>query len=335
MKNSILKYFNVLLMSMALLGSNMSFAKAGLRTQRPELRLRHLRFLDRGMEISGMRKLGSSLLLVADDVTDTVIYQANQAKSQFKTSNYLDLKKLTGWEAVLKSARKSAQKFRNNSFIDLEGIEVCGQEMFLVNEGARQVWRIINRTSIENIDIKWGKYLNEIGGAANAGFEGVAADCVKKRLYVAKERSNSFILEVDLKNGNVLRKITIPKSNRSGRKVINWKNGKSLFTIGPDIADLKIKDGFLYALARNSYEIVKIELSTGRVTGRVSYFLSENGLYDSGEPFGLAEALEVVGNNIYVGFDNNGSPLGARTSATYGLSGDVGIFGVFDRPKGF
>jgi hypothetical protein len=331
MKNPVLKYLNILIMFMSLLGSSISLAK----TERPELRLRHLRFLDRGMEISGFRKLGSSLLIVADDVTDTFIYQADQAKSRFKISNYLDLKQLMGWEDVLKSARNSAQNFGNNSYIDLEGIEVCGQEIFLVNERARQVWRIINRKTIENVRIKWGKYLSEIGGKPNAGFEGVAVDCGKKRLYVAKERSKSFILEVDLESGRVLRKITIPKSNRSGRKVINWKNGKSLFKIGADIADLKIKDGFLYALTRNSYEIVKIELSTGKIRGRVSYFLSENGLYDSGEPFGLAEALDIVGNDIYVGFDNNGSPLGGRAAASYGISGDVGIFGVFDRPKDF
>ncbi len=117
--------------------------------------------------------------------------------------------------------------------------------------------------------------------------------------------------------------------------MINPFGGDGLFNIGPDIADLFFLNGFLYVLERNTFEISKIDPSSFKVLARVSYYETEMPLYNSGEPFGLAEALYLTKNEIVIGFDNNATPLSAWSQLKYKVIGNYGSIIYFKRPKGF
>jgi hypothetical protein len=60
-----------------------------------------------------------------------------------------------------------------------------------------------------------------------------------------------------------------------------------------------------------------------------------NELYNTGEPYGLAEGLAMDSEMIFIAFDNNKSPLSKKASNQFKVKGRVSSILTFKRPKGF
>lgn len=162
----------------------------------------------------------------------------------------------------------------------------------------------------------------------NAGFEGIAADCEREKLYVAKERQPRYIVKTDF-NGNVDGILIVPTNSRHYTAVLSPMDGKSNFLIEPDISDLYFFEDNLFVLERNSGSIAQLQVDTGKLVARYDYSPWEF-IYDELQPktnmimpFGMAETLVVSKKkeklNFRIGFDNgNENRLNAKGFGIFG-----------------
>lgn len=303
---------------------------------RPELELSRLLIGDSDHEISGMLVTGNRVTVVADAAEDTYLYLVIPKKLRFHLKKDLNLTTLSGAGAYLEELKKVPDLSDRDRRFDLEGMTACGKTHYLINERARHVLAIEDAKSLKRLPIDFaGAYPNLFAGGANAGFEGIAADCANNILYVAKERDPRAIFKIDMTSWKVLAVKDFPGSDRTGQKVVNFMTGEGLLEIGSDISDLLFDNGYLYALERNTWEIAKLNPADFSVIGRVSYFRSEKDLYQTGEPFGIAESLALTGGEIWVGIDNNRSPLSVVAEKQHQVKGNFPAILVFKRPAGF
>jgi hypothetical protein len=345
--------------------------------RRPELTLKQVAYADSDHELSGIflpqpGGAGRTAYAVADSADDVFIYQltlkadAGKPKSKdkkatkeaaetplagstrFTLKKVLGLPIISGWSAVQDAMKEALKVDAKDRRLDLEAFAVCGDTWYLGNERVRQVLeltgvgkegRSAKGIRVLPIDLETA-YPKLWEGGANAGIEGLAADCAGGKLYVGKERDPRAILVVDMKTWKVTGTLDLPPSNRDGQRVISpfAKDGaEGLTTLSADVSDLIVEGGFLYVLERNTYEIAKIDLATQKVVARVSYYKAEKPLYETHEPFGVAEALTMTKDEIWIGIDNNGSPSTRWAERTYGgpAKGDHPAIMVFERPAGF
>jgi uncharacterized protein YjiK len=281
---------------------------------------------------------------VSDGGGDHYLYELKLGKGRkFNTKKGVDLTKLDGTRTYLEALSRLALVKPDDRRLDLEGLAVCGDAVYVVNERVRQVLVVdLAARKLEMAPIDFGAGDPEgaarlFQGGGNAGFEGVAADCAGKVLYVAKEREPRYIVKVDLATWKVLGSFDLAPSDRDGQKVINPFTGDGLMALNPDFADLAFDGGFLYVLERNTAEIAKVDPASGQVVARVSYYKTERAplLYETGEPFGVAEALLLDKDRIWIGFDNNGQPVGGKTAKAYDVKGHPPALAAFKRPAGF
>ncbi len=291
-----------------------------------------------GREMSGIAMLGKEMIVVADEPDDHFLFKVVRKKKdgRFKLEPMLDLAKLSGWSAVVEAMKMTLGVPEKHRRLDLEGIAACPGVVYLANERTRQVLVVeeLKRIKVAPIDFLAG-FPELFAGEANAGFEGIAADCAGDVLYVAKEREPRKILKVDIKTWKLLDAFDVKPSDRAGQKVIHPFTGDGLLDIGPDFADLYFDGGFLYALERNTFEVAKIDPVKKEVVARVSYYKTEKPLYESHEPFGLAEKLWMNSGDLWIGLDNNGSPTTHRAGKERKYEGEGGAFLIFKRPSGF
>lgn len=205
-----------------------------------------------------------------------------------------------------------------SSKADLESLDYCeGSGIFytdeksniayyLGNDGERQV--IFDKSQLD-FDVNWG---------TNKGLEGIAVDCKNKVAYIAKERDPRFIISYDLKKKEITN--------------ISLKDSEG------DISDLKYEDGYLYILERGANLIAKMDAVSKEIVSKVSYRNTcshPNGkLYDNSK-YGMAEALLLTNDYIWIGLDNNGLPFSKHAENTYGFSGTKPVIIGFKRPAGF
>jgi hypothetical protein len=293
-----------------------------------------------GLEISGVAAVGEDLLIVSDDADQHFLYKLVHKKKEdrVKFTPAYDLTALKGWDKVQAAMKEAVLVPQKGRRLDLEGLAACPAQhtVYIANEDVRQILVLDTEAkSIAVAAIDFTGFKPLFDGGANAGFEGVAADCAHGTLYVAKERDPRRIFKVDANSWKVVDDFDIPYSERQGQKVIDFKSGAGLMDLSPDIGDLAFDGGYLYAIERNTYEITKVDPATKQVVDRVSYYQTEKPLYETHEPFGLAEALHLTPTEIWLGLDNNNSPATHYTAKTYGYKGSGGAFLVFPRPKGF
>jgi hypothetical protein len=307
------------------------FATPESLSNRPELEFAESFFGEREFELSGIASWRQSFLIISDNNTDTNISEIRLHRGRFLIETRFDLTKLDGFAKFKEEALAKAKLLGHDRWLDLEAIAVCGDRIYLANERIRQIV-LIDKGSIKGLEIDFSSVPQVMLGDANAGFEGLAVDCAGDQMWIAKERDPRGIVPVDLKTMKVAGFFEIPASDRGGQRVLEWRNGNGVVEIGADIGDLQFVDGYLYALERNHYEVARLDAKTLKVLDRVSFFKSTYEIYDTGEPFGLAEALLVEPEAIWIGMDNNGMPLGTRAVAQFRVSGPMpGLF-KFKRP---
>lgn len=285
---------------------------------------------DSPIEISGFVEFQEKLFIVSDNKWDTWLYQVSFPNAnQAEITKGVDLKKLKGYWPYYFSTLLTA---RGGHFVkspwDIEGAASCENDVYIVNEQARDIIKLTKNT-LERIEIDFAKTFKEMGFplgeiSPNAGFEGIAIDCENQTIYIAQERSPRRILVVNLESSKVTADY---ETATEGLK-------------HPDYADLLFKDKHLYILERNNYRILKVSPQTNKVVGILSYSqisqtLKTSELYDTGEPFGLAEALHMDQEFIYIGLDNNINPFSKKAEKSLGLKGNHSSILVYKRPKNF
>jgi hypothetical protein len=302
---------------------------------RTDLTLAELSTGKTALELSGLARWRGKLVGISDGGEEHFLYEVVIKGNKLSLSRLLDLSKLTGYASYQKHLKELTQFEEGSRRIDLEGIQVCGDDVYLINERVREVVRIVGGKTFELLPIKFDAVTELMTGGPNAGFEGLAADCNGGHMYVAKERDPRRMIVVSMANWQVVDQFDVPSSDRAGQQVINIWTGQGLMKIGPDFAALDFEGGYLYALERGTYEIAKIDPKKKTVVARTSYYKHEKGLYETHEPFGVAEALLMDGKSIFVGIDNNQSPFTHRAAKEHGATGVGETLMRLYRPEGF
>lgn len=282
------------------------------------------------MELSGLHIEDDKLFSVADKKQNHFIYELNlNSDHKLEVSEHINLKNLEEYKFYYYTSLLLPQ-FGNwfKSPLDFEGITKCGEDFYIVNEQVRHVLKI-NQKRIEQIDIDFLSYFDKKVADANtfslnAGFEGIAIDCKHKRLYVAQERSPRRILIVNLDTNEIMEDFDIKLDENQ---------------MNPDFAGLFYEKHHLYILERNNYKIIKYDLLSKKVVTKLSFKkmgkLNLDELYNTGEPFGLAEGLALTKDKIVITLDNNQKPLSEKATKILGIKGNGATVLVFKRPKGF
>lgn len=306
---------------------------------RPELEIESAMDAHSDLELSGILQTAGGYWAVSDNAEDHFIYLLTIGKKGkgYRLIPTLDLTKLKGFNTVQDAFLAELRVDKKHRRLDLEGITGCGDLLYVANERVRQVLIIDTKAkTIAKAPIDFSSYADLFKGEANAGFEGVAADCASQKLFVAKEREPRRIITVDMRTWAVVADHDIGVSDRGGQMIINpFNGGNGLMTINPDFADLTFDQGYLYVLERNTYEVTKVDPKTFEVVARVSYFNAEHNLYETGDPYPQAEALSLSKDKIVVGIDHNGTPFTAAANKTFGFKGKAGSMFIFKRPAGF
>jgi len=196
---------------------------------------------------------------------------------------------------------------------DIEGLDYCPETgLLFTDEMENKVYsirsEIFDKDQVE-ISEGWG---------TNKGLEGIAMDCDNKILYLAKEREPRLIIRYDLEQAKVI--------------------GTGYQDSSGDISDMKFENGYLYILERNDNLVTKLNPESLEVIDRVSYRSTcshKDGKLYSDSKYGMAEALLLTPEEIWIGLDNNGLPFSKHAQKTYGLKGNNPVIIRFTRPKGF
>jgi uncharacterized protein YjiK len=258
-----------------------------------------LKNYNQAFDLSGIAKIEQDYYVVSDNQFSKQLYQIQLSPSSFHISDSISLQ----YDAVS----------------DIEAIDYCeDRSVFFTNEVNNHVYLFADGQNKKVFDSsQLTKYL-ALDWGTNKGLEGIAVDCKNQILYLAKERDPRFILAYDLRSDEI---ISMAQRDNVG-----------------DISDLKYQDGYLYVLERKDNIISKMDVKTMQVVQRVSYKKTcshPDGKLYSGTPYGMAEALLLTHNEIWIGLDNNGLPFSEHATKTYGLTGKNPLLLRFKRPEGF
>lgn len=281
-------------------------------------------------ELSGLLQHDDELLFVADKLSNRAIYKVRFENDRFFYTNHLNISKLQGHNSYFAKALlfKHGGRIVKSPF-DLEGLTYCNENFYIANEQARHVLKV-NKKSITKLEINFNDIFKKLGTplekiSTNAGFEGIAIDCKNQVLYIAQERQPRAIIVVDLKTNTPIEifQTAVDKGNK----------------ITPSYADIHFENGFLYLLERNAHLITKIDIKTKKIISKFKFGktnkLHLKDIYDTGEPYGLAEGLTMDKNRIYIAVDNNKNLLTKKAQAEYKLKGNFSSIMIYQRPKGF
>ena len=201
---------------------------------------------------------------------------------------------------------------------DLESLDYCEEFGIFYTDENENIAYYSSTAGNSQIFFRKDQLGPELDWGINKGLEGLAVDCENKVVYMAKEREPRFIISYDL----TTKEITD----------LNLQDSKG------DISDLKYQEGYLYVLERNENIISKMDVETKEIVARVSYKSTcshpDGKLYE-GSKFGMAEALLLTPEYIWIGLDNNGLPFSKHAKATFGLSGNQPVIIGFKRPMDF
>lgn len=295
-----------------------------------ELKLEKIYLGDSSLEVSGFVKLDKKLYVLSDNSEDTWLYEARLGANRALYSKGINIKALEGyWSYFLKSAFWRGGGRWLKAPWDLEGGASCSDSIYLVNEQLREVL-LIKDNKLKKLDIDFETAFNDYGAPfnkspANAGLEGIAIDCENQKLFIAQERAPRALAIVDLKTNKIV---------KIGATPIQKEN------IHPDYADLFFIDEHLYVLERNTHKILKLDPTSLELLDTVSYSkltdqLKTNELYATDKPFGLAEALFIDKESIYLGLDNNQLNFSNKAKVILSIKGNNSAILRFKRPEDF
>ncbi len=250
-------------------------------------------------DFSGIVKSETGYLAIADKIWNRYVYNIRIDSNHWYVTDSVQL------------------GLANNT--DLEGIDFCDQSgLYFIDEKFNRAYlydgsgrsEVIFNKGLLRGGHKWG---------TNSGLEGIAVDCERNVLYLAKERDPGFIVSYDMEDKAILDIFNLPDSKG-------------------DVSDLKFENDFLYLLERNENYVTKINVKTKQVVEKVSYkdvCSHPDGKLYSHTKYGLAEALLLTEDEIWIGLDNNGLPFSSHARQAYQLVGNQPVLIKFKRPENF
>lgn len=257
---------------------------------------------DRRFDFSGIVLDGFSILGVSDKDHDNSIYEVSIKEPHFFV--------------------RPKYNFRTTTPLDIEGVDICDGAIYFISEKLNEVFKLEKlKDEPESVRIGFEKAgMNRLDWKDNAGLEGLAIDCEKKVIYLAKERDPRILFSASLKSGDILETFQIPETDSN------------------DFADLKFYKGFLYVLERNASLITKVDVKTKSVVSKYSYAHVTKGpggpLYGP-TPYGLEEGLLVLDDEVWLAVDNNELEATKYAKETFRLKGTKPALMRFRKPSGF
>ena len=226
-------------------------------------------------DLSGLVKFKDGIYVIADKEWNNHIYRIDTNATTFKALPVIEL--------------------NFDDKIDLEGIDVCNDKFYLIEEWYNEVYTVnLSSGKTEKLEISWQEHNIDRKNWGNRGFEGIACDCANNVLYLAKERQPRKIFKVDL-NGTTI-----------SEPFADFINSEEQ---GFDIADMKFENGALYLLERGKGLVTKIDVKTNAkysVSFQHIVFKDNQRLFKNKNPeYGMAEALLLTENEIWIGLDNS------------------------------
>ncbi|MEP2024872.1 MAG: SdiA-regulated domain-containing protein [Reichenbachiella sp.] len=252
-------------------------------------------------DFSGITKKNDTIFIVADKPWNTYLYVPIFSDNSW-TAN--EVRSITTPERL-----------------DLEAIDHCDGSMYLANEytGTINVLKP-NSNTLEIIPINFEDFKLYPETWKNAGWEGLAIDCDQQIMYLVKERQPRNIIAVDMNNWKIVDQFDIPQTESN------------------DFSDAKFENGHLYMLERNGNYVTKVNTTTKQVVQKFHYkhvASHANGKLYEPEKYGMAEALLLHENEIWIGLDNNGLDASDHAKSTYQMKGNAPVILKFSRPKDF
>ena len=211
--------------------------------------------------------------------------------------------------------------FKNNK-CDIEAVDTYNDHIVVAEETNNQIYIQNDNDEFELLPADFSKVEADLSkwGAANAGIEGFAVDSQNNTIYFAKERDPRRLFSYD---------ITKNEFHTDFDDVIKGDDG--------NISDMQFLDGKLYILDRANCLVVRLDVNTKEMTQYSFRRYSNNGkehIYTA--KYGMAEALLITDDAIFIGMDNNNDPV-SKYGEQIGLKPGSclpSIF-VFKRPAGF
>lgn len=252
-------------------------------------------------DFSGIAQVENSIYVIADKPWNTFLYSIS-----FDEKNWFV---------------DSAREILSTERLDLEAIDYCDSTFYLANEFTGSI-NLLNPESNDliKLPINFEKHNLKPETWRNAGWEGLTVDCDKQVMYLVKERQPRNIISVDMTNWKILEQFDIPQEDSN------------------DFSDAKFQNGFLYLLERNGNYITKVDVLKKEVVEKYHYkhvASHPDGKLYANEKYGMAEALLLMENEIWIGLDNNGHPVSDYAIKTYLMEGNAPVILKFKRPKGF
>ncbi len=256
-------------------------------------------------DLSGIALYNNKVLVVADKKWNNQIYQVDTTFNSFTI------------EPVIPVCQDGE--------IDFEGIDICGNQIYLIEEWYDNVFKLNpDSCNLEKLELKWEDFGIARTEWGNKGLEGLAVDCDNEILYLAKEREPRRLFEINLRSGEIKEPFI---------KILGKQRN------GYDISDMKFENDYLYILERGRGMVTRINTETKEALS----FSFQNVVLKNGErifsnrnpEFGMAEALLLTKNQIWIGIDNNGDPV-SPYGKTLGLKeSNNTVILMFERPEGF
>ncbi len=264
---------------------------------------------EQNLELSGAAFYQDKIIVITDELSESTIYsvELNREKQEFTLESKFSFWQMPDFYLYSIDSFFSHLPlfFKKYMPFDWEGLAVCGEEIYLVNEQVREVI-LFKNNSFTKLDLKLNSLHDFLfSGVPNAGLEGIALDCDSQVLYLGKEREQAGIISYDLKSA----------------KIMNFKKGDELNL--HSIADLFFFNNSLYVLDRFAGEIIKLNKDSLQELNRISFKNIEvNGvniwnIFEGDNKYGLAEGLLINEKEIFLFFDNNQTLLSGPIQKAY------------------
>ena len=205
---------------------------------------------------------------------------------------------------------------------DIEAVDVYNNQIVVSEETNNLMYMQNKKGEFELMPTDFTKVEADLShwGAANAGVEGFCVDSKNSIVYFAKEREPRRLFSYDMKKNEF---------HTDFDDVVLPNDG--------DISDMKYLNGFVYYLDRANCLVVRIDVKTKEKVQYSFRKYSNNGkehIYKA--DYGMAEALLITDNAIFVGMDNNNDPVSSYGEEIGLKAGSTApsIF-IFKRPAGF
>ncbi|MGL1886067.1 MAG: SdiA-regulated domain-containing protein [Reichenbachiella sp.] len=277
----------------------------GQSIKHSELELKELvqmtRMDDRQFDLSGIVEVDGKHYVIADKTWNHFIYEIAFTDTSFFVKNSIPI--------------------TVDDKLDLEAIDYCAPNFYLSNECVGKHYQVSKEGGqLTSIDIDYSTNSHHPATWENAGWEGLAIDCENNIAYTLKERQPRIIFKIDLNTLEILDEFNIPETESN------------------DFADAKFEKGFLYVLERNGNFITKIDIANKKVVDKVYYThiaSHPKGKLYSDEKYGMAEALLLKEDEIWIGLDNNDHEASQYGQDSFGIKGKGPVIIKFKRPKEF